>query len=162
MSSSCSQSRPTNSRSGGETLLDEVLASAAVLDDLLEPRKPEYLAGGIVRLHEAVAVEQDDVARSEVGLVLLVGHTGHGAERHSGGAKLCDPVHRRRVGEVVPRVRVAQPSRSGIEHRVETGDEHVRGDVEVQAVVGPLEHGARGRQPPRLAAQDAVGLPESA
>src|SRR5215213_5341332 len=91
----------------GEARLDEVLGSSAVLDDLLEAWKTEHVAGCIVRLDEAVAVEQNAVAGSEVGFVLLVGHFGHGTERHSGHAKLCDSVRRRHVGRVVPRVCVA-------------------------------------------------------
>src|SRR5215204_5841651 len=85
----------------GEALVDEVLASAAVLDDPLEPWKAEHLSGGIVCLGEAVAVEQDTLTRSEVSLVLLIGHIGHGSERHSSRSKLCDPVCRRHVGKVV-------------------------------------------------------------
>src|SRR5215207_4134864 len=50
----------------GEALFDEALASAAVLDDLLEPWRAEHLAGRVVRLDEAVAVEQDAVTGSEV------------------------------------------------------------------------------------------------
>ena len=48
----------------GEALVDEVLASAAVLDDPLEPWKAEHLSGGIVCLGEAVAVEQDTLTRN--------------------------------------------------------------------------------------------------
>src|ERR687896_1837949 len=92
----------------GEALVDEVLASAAALDDLLEPWKSEHLAGRIVCFDEAVTVEQDALTRSEVGLVLLGGHIRHGTERHSSRSKLCDPIRRHHVGEVVPRVRVAQ------------------------------------------------------
>src|ERR671917_443883 len=63
----------------GETLVDEVLASAAVLDNRLEPWKAEHLAGTVVRLDKAITVEQNALAGSEIGLVLLVGHIGHGA-----------------------------------------------------------------------------------
>ncbi len=57
----------------------------------------------------------------------------------------------------MPRVRVAQPSRCGVEHRVQARREHVRGDVWIQAVIGPPEHRARRDEPRCFAAQDAVG-----
>jgi hypothetical protein len=101
-------------------------------------------------------VEQDALAGGEVDLVLLVGHPWHGAQRHPPRPKLRYPACGRRVGEVVASVRVAQLSGGCVEHRVEAGDEHVRGDVGVQPVVCPLEHGAGGGELPCFAAQDAV------
>src|SRR5919198_5738576 len=133
-------------------------ASGGLADHGGDPREAEHLAVRAVRLGQAVGVEQDRVAGPEGGLLLLVIHAGHQAERHPGRAQLPDlPAAGRDVGHVVPGVGVAQVAAGRVEHRVQAGREHVRRHLLDQQVVDPGEDLARRHQPGRLGPQDRVG-----
>ena len=101
MSSSCSTSGPVNDASSASTWAIRSAPSGAVGQRLLEPREAEHRALRVVRLDDAVGVQQHAVARREDRLLLLVGHAGHQAERHAAGAQLVDALGGLDVGQVV-------------------------------------------------------------
>ncbi len=79
----------------------------------------EHLAMLVVGLHDAVAVEENNLTWSQPDLFLLVMHTWHQAEGHAGGTQFGDfsgsmPV----VGQVVARVGELELPAVGIKERI--------------------------------------------
>ena len=111
-----------------------------VSHDLGDARGAIHLAAGAVSFGEAVAVEENRRSGSEEGLLLLVGHAGHEAERHACSATLSDALAGQDVRDGVAGVGVAQPPVRWIENGVEAGDEHHGRNVGAQELVHPLEH----------------------
>ena len=95
-------------------------------------------------------------ARFQHRLGLLVAHAGHQPQWHAARAKLVDVALEGDDGQVVTRVGEHQLPGVRLEHAVETGHEHVLGDVGAEVLVDPLEHGARGDQPLRRSPQHAA------
>ena len=76
----------------------------------------------------------------ERGLLLLVGHPRHEAERHAASAQLDDAVGGLDVGKVVAGVREAKQPAARVEHAVEAGHEHLLRHVGAEVLVDALEH----------------------
>ena len=137
--------------------VDELPPAGRRADGLLEAREPEHLALRVVRLGDAVGMQEDAVSRLDHGLVLLVRHLGHQAERHAAGAQLDHAVRRLQVREVVAGVREAEQAAPRVEHGVEAGDEHLLRHIGAEVVVHALEHGAGVDQTLRGGPQHAAG-----
>ena len=157
MSSSCSASGPVWRVQVGEDAVDQLAAAGVVGHALLEAREAEHLALGVVRLDDAVGVQEQRVAGLQDGLLLLVGHAGHQAERHAAGAQLLGAVGGLDVGQVVAGVGEAEVAGLGVEHAVEAGDEHLLRHVGAEVLVDALERLARLDEPLRGGAQHAAG-----
>ena len=141
----------------GEDAVDQLGAAGVVGDALLEAREAEHLAVGVVRLDDAVGVQEQGVAGLEHGLLLLVGHAGHEAERHAAGAQLVRAVGGLDVGQVVAGVGEAEVAGLGVEHAVQAGDEHLLRHVRAEVLVDALEHLPGVDQPLGRGAQHAAG-----
>src|SRR5713101_3449223 len=86
-----------------QQLVDQRLTRLEATDELPHSRKAEHVPLRIVRLGQAVAVQQQPLTGVEDGLLLLVTHVGHQAQRHAGGTKVTDSTLTSDVGEVMAR-----------------------------------------------------------
>ncbi len=146
-------------REPGE-LAQQVVDQAPVVHGIVrhEPPQPgeaEHLAAGVVGLHQTVAVEEDAIAGSQGDCPLVVAHVRHQTEGHAGGTQLGDATVVAAVGQVVPGVGVRQPAVDRIQDGVQASDEHVRGHVRAEQVVGLLEDLPGPNEPQRGGPQHA-------
>ncbi len=151
---------PARTGEGGQLVQQKIFERVAVAvggQQFLQAGKAKHLPLRIVRLHQAVAVEQHVFAGGQRCLFFVVTHAGHQAQRHAGGPQLHHAVGGGVVGHVVPGVGVAQMTGGRIEHGVEAGNKHFGRNFLHQHVVGAGQDCAGRFQPFRSSAQQSAG-----
>src|SRR5215211_5854881 len=101
-------------------------------DESTKPREAEHISFGAVRLYQAVAVEEGCLACLQEGLLLLIAHPGHEAQRHPSGPELLAVATTPHIGQVMACVGVSQGTALGLQDGVEARYEHVGGDARKQ------------------------------
>ena len=141
---------------GLEQPVQQVAAGIVEAQGLAQPVEAEHLARRVVRLDEAVAVEQDVAVGGDRRLGLLVDDARHEPKRHARGAQLGDVVAAAHEGQVVAGVGEHDVPGRRIEDREQAGHEHACRHLRAEQVVGPRQDLARGEQSRRLGAQHGV------
>jgi hypothetical protein len=135
----------------------EVGAGALGRHQLAQAGAPEHRTGGVVRLHDPVAVEEDALARGEDRRVLRVVHPGQEAQGHAGRPQLDHTTPCPDARQVVTGVRVHDPAGRRLQDHVQAGDEHPGGHLGQEDLVCPLQDPRRRDQPWRLTPEDGLG-----
>src|SRR5260370_2008995 len=90
-------------------------------EQLLQPREAEHLTAGVMRLHQAIAVEEEALSRGEGGFLLLVARARHQPKRHTRRPQFGDTPTVLAIGRLVSCIGVAHPPPSQLQHPTEPG-----------------------------------------
>src|SRR5437764_13712327 len=113
----------------------------------LETRSVEHLASAVMRLHQAITVEEEALSRRYGDFMLLVPAAGQHPKRHPCGPEGRCALAVTVIGQVMPCIGVAQLPTCGIKQGKEAGDKHPLWNRSLEQIVDPLEDLARRAHP---------------
>src|SRR5260370_19520424 len=99
----------------------------------------EQFTARVMSLQQAIGEEQDAFIRGYGHFVLLIVPCWHPSQRHPGRTQFPHCTCVSSIGEIVPRVGVAQLAAPWIKERLEAGDNHLWGSIGTEQRVDPRQ-----------------------
>src|SRR5437016_1647611 len=103
----------------------------------LETRSVEHLTPGVMRLHQAIAVEEEALSRCHGDFMFLVPAPRHHPQRHACSPEFRDAIALTSIRQVLPRIGVAQSPTFGVKKNEEAGDKHPGWNLGREKIIDP-------------------------